>query len=52
MVYETTEAMNKVIGKLADNTFIKQEQAALEAYKKSIQQITKKWQLNKEVKAV
>jgi hypothetical protein len=48
MVYETTEAMNKVIGKLADNTFIKQEQAALEGYKKSVQQLIKKWQLSKE----
>lgn len=48
MVYETTEAMNKVLGKLSDNTFIKQEQAALENYKKTIQQLIKKWQLNKE----
>lgn len=45
MVYETQEEMNKVVGKLASNTFIKQEQAALEAYKKSIQQLTKNWQL-------
>lgn len=48
MVYETTEAMNKVLGKLSDNTFIKQEQAALETYKKTILQLTKKWQLGKE----
>jgi hypothetical protein len=52
MVYETTEAMNKVLGKLSDNTFIKQEQAALEAYKKTIQQLTKKWQLNKETQLI
>ncbi|MBO9565280.1 MAG: DUF4954 family protein [Niastella sp.] len=52
MVYETTEAMNKVLGKLSDNTFIKQEQAALEAYKKTIQQLTRKWQLSKELKTV
>jgi hypothetical protein len=42
MVYETTQAMNNVIGKLKDNAFIKQEQAALEAYKKSIGQFCKK----------
>ena len=52
MVYETTEAMNKVLGKLSDNTFIRQEQAALENYRKTIQQLIKKWQLNKEMKAV
>lgn len=52
MVYETTEAMNKVLGKLSDNTFIKQEQAALETYKKTIQQLTKKWQLSKELKTI
>lgn len=46
MVYETNEAMNKVIGKLSDNTFIKQEQSALEGYKKSIQQLIKKWKLS------
>jgi len=49
MVYETTAAMNKVVGKLSDNTFIKQEQAGLEAYKKTIQQLSKKWQLGKEL---
>lgn len=50
MVYETTAAMNKVVGKLSDNTFIKQEQAGLETYKKAIQQLSKKWQLGKELK--
>ncbi len=52
MVYETTAAMNKVVGKLSDNTFIKQEQEALESYKKTIQQLSKKWQLGKERKLV
>jgi hypothetical protein len=47
MVYETTEAMNKVVGKLSDNSFIKQEQKNLEIYKKSIQQLIRKWKLNK-----
>ncbi|WP_315816584.1 DUF4954 family protein [Paraflavitalea speifideaquila] len=41
MVYQTTEEMNKVVGKLTDNTFIKQEQAALESYKKDVQQLIK-----------
>jgi hypothetical protein len=45
MVYESTAAMDKVVGKLSDNTFIKQEQAALEGYKKTIQQLIKKWKL-------
>ncbi|NII27744.1 DUF4954 family protein [Pseudoflavitalea sp. X16] len=48
MVYESQQAMDKVVGKLTDNTFIKQEQAALESYKKTVQQLIKKWQLGKE----
>lgn len=43
MVYETTEAMNKVLGKLSDNTFIIQEKAVLEDYKKTIGRLTRKW---------
>lgn len=48
MVYETAAEMNKVVGKLEDNSFIRQERAALDAYKKTIQQLVRKWQLNKE----
>jgi hypothetical protein len=47
MVYETPEAMNKVVGKLEDNSFIKQEQKALEAYKKEIQLLVTKLKLEK-----
>jgi hypothetical protein len=47
MVYETTEAMNKVVGKLEDNSFIKQEQKALEDYKKEIQLLVTKLKLDK-----
>jgi hypothetical protein len=47
MVYETTEAMNKVIGKLEDNSFIKQEQQALEEYKAAIHQLVTKLKLDK-----
>jgi hypothetical protein len=46
MVYETTGAMNNVLGKLDDNTFIKQEQTALENYKKEILQLCKKLKLD------
>ena len=47
MVYETPEAMNKVVGRLEDNTFIKQEQQALEDYKKEMQQLVTKLKLDK-----
>jgi hypothetical protein len=47
MVYETTEAMNKVVGKLEDNSFIRQEQNALEDYKKEIQLLVTKLKLDK-----
>jgi hypothetical protein len=50
MVYETTEAMNKVVGKLEDNSFIKQEQKALEDYKVGIQQLITKLKLDKQAK--
>lgn len=43
MVYETTTEMNKVLGKLEDNSFIKQEKAALEQYKKTIASLTRKF---------
>jgi Domain of unknown function (DUF4954) len=48
MVYETTAAMNKVIGKLENNAFIKQEQQELETYKKEIQSLIRKFKLNSE----
>jgi len=36
LVYDTNEEMNKVMGKLEDNSFIKQTRIELEAYKKKI----------------
>jgi hypothetical protein len=45
LVYETTEAMEKVVGKLENNSFIRQEQAALETYKKNIEQLISKLKL-------
>lgn len=48
MVYETTAAMNKVVGKLENNSFIKQEKEELEVYKKNIQALIRKFKLNSE----
>jgi hypothetical protein len=45
MVYEDEATMEKVMGKLSGNAFIKQEQKALEAYKKDISQLVKKLKL-------
>ena len=42
MVYETTEEMNKVIGKLEDNTFIQQQTEQLFDFKKQVRAIIKK----------
>lgn len=43
MVYENEKAMNAVIGKLDNNSFIQQEQAGLLEFKKSIQAVTRKF---------
>ncbi|MGG9970190.1 DUF4954 family protein [Ferruginibacter sp. SUN002] len=45
MVYETTEEMNKVIGRLEDNAFIQQEMAELDETKKKINSLIKKFKL-------
>lgn len=42
MLYETPAAMNTVTGKLEQNSFIKQERAALEQYTKTVQGLIKK----------
>ncbi|RYY71750.1 MAG: DUF4954 family protein [Chitinophagaceae bacterium] len=41
MVYETNEEMNKVLGKLEDNSFIQHQLAALDKMKKEIKKISK-----------
>ena len=46
MVYDSPEVMNKVLGKLENNTFIKQEKEALTAYKKNINYIISKLKLD------
>ena len=42
MVYESEEEMNRVVGKLNENSFINQEVEGLEDYKKKVQQLIKK----------
>jgi len=39
MVYENRDEMDKVIGKLEDNSFIRQEQEALAAYKRNVRKV-------------
>jgi hypothetical protein len=42
MVYDTNEEMNKVIGRLEDNSFIQQQLADLERMKKQVKSLLKK----------
>lgn len=46
MVYGSKEEMNVVVGSLQDNSFIKQEKAALKAYKQQTESIIKKLKLD------
>ncbi len=45
MVYQTNEEMNKVIGKLEDNSFIQQQMAGLDEMKKQVKSIIRKLKL-------
>ncbi|MFT3824990.1 MAG: DUF4954 family protein [Chitinophagaceae bacterium] len=45
MVYNSQESMEKVVGKLSENSFIKQEQKSLQVYKKEINQLIGKLKL-------
>jgi hypothetical protein len=45
MVYESPEEMNAVVGKLQDNSFIRQEKEALKQYRKEVEQIVANWKL-------
>jgi Domain of unknown function (DUF4954) len=45
MVYDTQEEMNKVIGRLEDNSFIQQQLAELDAMKKQVKSVIKKLKL-------
>jgi hypothetical protein len=45
MVYDNLEEMNNVIGKLEDNSFIKEQQAELQSLKKSVNAVIRKLKL-------
>ncbi|MGE5106743.1 MAG: DUF4954 family protein, partial [Sphingobacteriales bacterium] len=45
MVYESDSEMNAVIGKLSDNSFIKQQKIELEEFKKQVNALIKKFKL-------
>ena len=45
MVYDTNEEMNKVTGRLEDNTFIQQQLADLDEMKKQVRSATRKFKL-------
>ncbi len=45
MVYETTEEMNKVLGRLEDNSFIQQQVAGLDVLKKEVKAVIRKLKL-------
>lgn len=47
MVYESDEEMNKILGSLEENSFIKQEVQSLSSYRKTIENIIKKLPANK-----
>jgi len=42
MVYESTEEMNAVVGRLQDNSFIRQEKEALKKYRREVAEVLKK----------
>lgn len=42
MVYDTTEEMNKVTGRLEDNSFIQQQAGKLDEFKKQVKSVIKK----------
>ena len=44
MVYETKKEMDKVIGKIEDNTFIQQQLGDLDKFKKRVKDVIKKVQ--------
>jgi hypothetical protein len=46
MVYENQAEMNQVLGKLDDNSFIKNQDMTLREYKSNVQDLIQKWKLN------
>jgi hypothetical protein len=45
MVYDTNEEMNKVIGRLEDNSFIQEQLAELDEMKKQVKGLVRKLKL-------
>jgi len=45
MVYETAEEMNKVLGRLEDNSFIQQQMGELDQLKKNVRALIRKMKL-------
>ncbi len=45
MVYDTNEEMNKVIGRIEDNSFIQQQAGQLEEMKKQVKTVIRKLKL-------
>ncbi len=43
MVYDSPEEMNAVVGKLQDNSFIRQEKEALKQYRKEVDEVLKRF---------
>ena len=43
MIYETNEEMNAVVGRLEDNQFIQDQLAQVDAYKKIVKSLVKKF---------
>lgn len=52
MIYDNEQEMDKILGSIKDNSFINQETAALQSYKKTITSIIQKFSLEKSVAAV
>ncbi|MBI3883167.1 MAG: hypothetical protein HY305_02860 [Sphingobacteriales bacterium] len=45
MAYDNNEEMNNVIGRLEDNSFIQQEHANLDLFKKEVKSVIRKLKL-------
>jgi hypothetical protein len=45
MVYDSPEEMNAVVGRLQDNSFIRQEKVALKKYRVEVEELVKRWKL-------
>ena len=45
MLYDTQKEMEKVVGKLSDNSFIKQQEKELKEFQKLVNEIEKRFQL-------